>query len=87
MKSSCKNVQFSKNCKFKSETKIHINVKSSFTIFLGMGPSQITFTCSKSTIETLEKGEKYVQNWQYRQQNDAILVSIFLTLNIFHTFF
>ena len=24
--------------------------------------SQLTFTCSKSTIETLEKGVKYVQN-------------------------
>ena len=23
---------------------------------------QLTFTCSKSTIETLEKGVKYVQN-------------------------
>ena len=24
--------------------------------------SQLAFTCSKSTIETLEKGVKYVQN-------------------------
>ena len=24
--------------------------------------SQLTFTCSKSTIETVEKGVKYVQN-------------------------
>ena len=24
--------------------------------------SQLTFTCSKSTIETLEKGMKYVQS-------------------------
>ena len=24
--------------------------------------TQLTFTCSKSTIETLEKGVKYVQN-------------------------
>ena len=25
---------------------------------------QLTFTCSKSTIGTLEKGGKYVQSWQ-----------------------
>ena len=24
--------------------------------------SQLTFTCSRSTIETLEKGVKYIQN-------------------------
>ena len=24
--------------------------------------TQLTFTCSKSTIETLEKGEKYIKN-------------------------
>ena len=35
--------------------------------------TQPTFTCSKLTIETLEQGVKYV------------LVSILLTLNIFHT--
>ena len=27
-------------------------------------PSQLTFTCSNSTIKTLEKGVKYVQNQQ-----------------------
>ena len=26
--------------------------------------SQLTFTCSKSTIEALEKGVKYVQSYQ-----------------------
>ena len=26
--------------------------------------SQLTFTCSNSKIETLEKGGKYVQSWQ-----------------------
>ena len=36
-------------------------------IFLSKGdcklfPSQRTFTCSKSTIETIEKGVKYVQS-------------------------
>ena len=25
-------------------------------------PTQLTFTCSKSTIETLEKGVEYVQS-------------------------
>ena len=29
------------------------------TLFSGIG-TQLTFTCSKSTIETLEKGVKYI---------------------------
>ena len=29
-------------------------------LFLILGTTQLTFTCSKSTIETLEKGVKYV---------------------------
>ena len=29
---------------------------------MGNGVTQLTFTCSKSTIETLEKGVKYVQS-------------------------
>ena len=49
-----------------------------------------TNICSKSTKETLEKGAIYVQNWQQRPRNnvkDIILVSWFLTLKIFHSFF
>ena len=51
--------------------------------------AQLTFTCPKSTIETLEKGVKYDQSSQGHQNdsNDVILVSLLLTLNIFHTFF
>ena len=55
------------------------------------------FTCSKSIIETPEKSLKYVQmfkvNINYTRathQNDVnrvILVSLLLTLNIFHIFF
>ena len=41
--------------------------------------NQLTFTCFNSTIETLGKGVKYV--------NDVVLVLLLLTLNIFHTFF
>ena len=37
--------------------------------------NQLTFTCSNSTMKTVEKGVKYV------------LVFLFLTLNKFHTFF
>ena len=54
--------------------------------------TQQTATCPKSTIETLEKGMKYVQSQQQRQQidvNDIIAVSLMsflLTLNIFYTF-
>ena len=29
---------------------------------MGKGVTELTFTCSKSTIETLEKGTKYVQS-------------------------
>ena len=32
---------------------------------------QQTFTCSNSTIKTLENNVKYVQNQQERPQNDA----------------
>ena len=46
--------------------------------------AQLTFTCSKSAIETLEKSVKYFQ-----RLDDAIgvvLVFLLLTLKIFHTF-
>ena len=52
--------------------------------------TQQTFTCSKSTIEAIEKDVTYVQSLQKRQQNDVInivMVDLSLTLNIFHTFF
>ena len=48
---------------------------------------QPEITCSNLTIETLEQGMKYVQK---RHQNEAIcnvLVSLLLTLNIFHDLF
>ena len=56
--------------------------------------SQMAITYSK-LIETLEQGVKYVQSQQYedilwRHQDDAIgvvLVSLLLTLNIFHALF
>ena len=52
-------------------------------------PTQLVFTCSKSTLETLEKGVRYVQCYQKKHQKDVIdvLVFLLLTLNIFHTFF
>ena len=43
--------------------------------------TQQTITCSKSTIETLEK------SWNVFKVNDVVLVSLLLTLNIFHTHF
>ena len=42
--------------------------------------TQLTFTCSKSTIETLAKEVKY-------DVIDAFLVFLLLTVNIFHFFF
>ena len=51
--------------------------------------AQQTFTCSKSTIETLGKGLRYIQSKQWRYQKDVIevvLVSSLLTLNYFKSF-
>ena len=50
--------------------------------------AQLTFTCSESTIETLEKGAKYGQSSEWKHQNDVIdVVQVFLlTLNMFHHF-
>ena len=42
-----------------------------FEVIIYFLPSQLTFSCSKSTIESLEKGVKYVQNYQYKHQNDV----------------
>ena len=44
----------------------------------------------KVTKETLKNDVEYVQSQEQRQQNDVtdvVLVSLVLTLNIFHTFF
>ena len=41
--------------------------------------SQLTFTCSGSTIEKLEKGVKYVQSKQLVNVNDVVLVFFLLT--------
>ena len=42
---------------------------------------QLTFICSKSTIETPEKVKLTIRT------QDVVLVFLLLTLNIFHTFF
>ena len=55
------------------------------TLFL----TREAFTCSMSTVETLEKGLTYVQSYQWRYQKDVIevvLVSSLLTLNYFKSF-
>ena len=44
-------------------------------------------TCSKATIETLQKGVKYIQCKYVKYVNDVVLVFLLLTLNIFHNFF
>ena len=46
-------------------------------IFTKSRTTQLTFTCSKSTIETLETGVNYVDH--------VLLVFLLLTLNIFRT--
>ena len=45
--------------------------------------AQLAITSSKLTIETLEKGVKYVQV----NNKNTRTTSLLLTLNIFHTFF
>ena len=50
---------------------------------------QLTFTCSKSILETLQKGGKYNQSKHKKHQNkvnNVVLVFLLLTLNISHTF-
>ena len=52
--------------------------------------TQQTFTCSKGTIETLEKGLTFVQSWQQRYQKDVIevvLVTSLSTLNFSTPFY
>ena len=45
--------------------------------------TQSAFTLSKLTIGALEQGVKYVQS----KKIGVVLVSLLLTLNIFHTLF
>ena len=51
--------------------------------------TQLTFTCSKWTTETLEKGDKCAQSSQWKHQNNihVIMMSLLLTLNRFPTLF
>ena len=42
--------------------------------FLEQNHAQLKFTCSKSEIETLEQGVKYVQSYHKKHQHDVILV-------------
>ena len=43
--------------------------------------TQKAFICSKSTIETLEKGLAYVQSYQWRYQKDVIEVILVSSLS------
>ena len=46
----------------KSAISANIPAFNEVNLKMLVNSSQLTFTCSKSTIETLEKGVKYVQN-------------------------
>ena len=52
------------------------------------GPTQQTFNCSKSTMETLKKvwNMVNVNNKNSRTTPDVVAVSLLLTLNILQTF-
>ena len=39
--------------------------------------TQLTFTCSKSKTETIEKGVKYVQSWQWKNMTSKTLAQVF----------
>ena len=73
---------------FTSRRSVSSNSKK-MTGYYVMGTQQ-TFTCSKSTIEFLEQGMKYVQvnNRDIRTTSVTfVLVFLLLTLNLFHTLF
>ena len=55
-------------------------------ILLGI-TSQLTFTSSKSSLETLKKGVKNERTREPYHLRSFVLVLLLLTLNIFHTFF
>ena len=68
----------------------HFRKKLHLRCLIGLSTPSHPASCSKLTIETLEQGVKYIKSSQYRHQNDGngvILVSLLLTLNIFHTLF
>ena len=56
---------------------------------MGNAVTQLTFTCSKSTIETLEKGVKYVNNENTRTESMTLFstgqkpLGIFLKIRAF----
>ena len=45
--------------------------------------TQLTFICSKSTTETIEKGKKYAQSQQYKHQNDVLYSGSYVHLYYF----
>ena len=49
--------------------------------------SKLTFTCSKSTIETLEKGKNMFKVNNKNTGTTSVLVFLLLTLNLFYTLF
>ena len=49
------------------------------------GCSQLAFTNSKLTIETLEQGVKYFQQRNQKDVIGIVMTSLLLILNIFHT--
>ena len=81
---SCDVYQFF-NVGISSLVNITLNVKNQRFSSMLIFTTQQTNICSKSTIETLEKGVKYVQS--YQKDVCDILVPLLLTLNIVHSFF
>ena len=49
--------------------------------------AELTITCSKAIIKTLEQGVNYVQSKQQKPRSDVtviVLMPLYLTLNMFH---
>ena len=71
--------------------RLTCDANESFSSFVSAGTvteikaTQLTFTCSNSTIEKLEQGVKYVQNYHWKHQNDVIdVVLVFLLFHFEH---
>ena len=67
----------------------HIIHNISDIVVFKSSTTQLTFTCSKSAIETLEKDLKYVKKKQKKHQNDVdvVLLVLLLTKNMFQNTF
>ena len=72
---------------FAKFTEKHLR-RTNFNVYKYIGWDPATFTSSKSAVETLENGVKYipVETLEKGVKMFKVVVSLLLTLNIFQTF-